>query len=166
MENEIITALEDVRYHLPASKHKAVIDEAIESLKSLQAEIKMFERQNRCLISEVKIKENNLNHLREMYNDAHTIVKKVNERFINKCKELQAAKAEIEKNKPIPKHGDFFTGNVDMGSEYNKKLKAEAIKEFAVKLKIMLVKYDMYGTLEISNDIDNLVAEMVGAENE
>ena len=41
--------------------------------------------------------------------------------------------------------------------------RAEAIKEFAEKLKEMLVKYDMYGTLYIVEDIDNLVKEMVGA---
>ena len=41
----------------------------------------------------------------------------------------------------------------------------DGIKEFAERLIAMLAKYDMYGTLYIVEDIDNLVKEMVGADN-
>lgn len=44
--------------------------------------------------------------------------------------------------------------------------RTEAIKEVAEKLKAMLAKYDMYGILYIVEDIDNLVKERVGAEDE
>lgn len=39
---ELIKALEDMRYHLTASKHKALIDDTIDTLRSQNAEIKML----------------------------------------------------------------------------------------------------------------------------
>lgn len=96
MASEIIKGLENVRYHLPAGEHKAVIDDAIECINRQQAEIERLTKYN----TDVAYKH---------YNDG--------------------------------------------------------IKEFADKLKAMLAKYDMYGTLYIVEDIDNLVKEMVGADN-
>ena len=119
---ELITSLEDVRYHLPASKHKAVIDEAIDLIKNQQAEI-----------------------------DRLKSIIKTNDEII----------AELEEQQELDE-------TADGGASCHLCIKVHtdnAIKEFAEKLKAKLVKYDMYGTLEISNDIDNLVAEMVGADN-
>ena len=41
----------------------------------------------------------------------------------------------------------------------------DGIKEFAERLIAMLAKYDMYGTLYIIEDIENLAKETVGADN-
>ena len=60
-------------------------------------------------------------------------------------------------------HGDFFTGNVDMGSEYNKRLKAEAIIEFAEYLKHdYFGGFNTYGIGAIHARIDAAAKEMAG----
>ena len=116
----------------------AICGDALELIQSLQAQIKTLEGQNRCLISEVKIKENNLNHLQERYNDAHAIVKKVNERFINKCRELQTVKVELEKV-------ETNIYEIAMQKAVAEKVRAEAIKEFAESLKGYFGTFNTYG---------------------
>lgn len=49
------------------------------------------------LQSDLRLKENDCNHLEGKYADAQAAVKRANERFVNKCKELQTAKAETVK---------------------------------------------------------------------
>jgi FtsZ-binding cell division protein ZapB len=44
--NEIIKALEDIRYHLTASKHKQIVDDAIETINRQQAEIEQYKDYN------------------------------------------------------------------------------------------------------------------------
>lgn len=43
-DNEIINALEYIRYHLTASKHKEVIDDAIDLINRQQAEIERLKK--------------------------------------------------------------------------------------------------------------------------
>ena len=101
-DNEIINALEYIRYHLTASKHKEVIDDAIDVINRLQAEIE---------------------DLRKVVID-------------------------------------------DYATEYDNKIIAEAIKEFAEKLKekaeILLVGQNGNYYSISDKDIDNLVKEKVG----
>ena len=60
-------------------------------------------------------------------------------------------------------HGDFFTGKVNMGSEYNKRLKAEAIIEFAEYLKHdYFGGFNTYGIGAIHARIDAAAKEMAG----
>ena len=77
----------------------------------------------------------------------------------------------MPENRLIQIHGDFFTGNVDM-SDHIQKIKNEAIKEFAERLK----KYQYKASSSWSGItttskvvdvyvIDNLVKEMVGKDN-
>ncbi len=42
---EIIKEAEKVKYHLPASKHKAVIDDAVAALRGHKAELDKFDKQ-------------------------------------------------------------------------------------------------------------------------
>ncbi len=53
MTDNIINDLENVRYHLTASKHKQVIDDAIDLINRQQAEI---ERLNSCVKSEDEVR--------------------------------------------------------------------------------------------------------------
>lgn len=73
-------------------------------------------------------------------------------------------KAEIEKHKPKIINGSFFTGNVEM-KEHNRKIRAEAIKEFAEKLKDEYFGgYLTYGINAIFARIDRAVKEVAGEE--
>jgi hypothetical protein len=46
MTDEIIKGLENVKYHLPASSHKAVIDDAIDYINEQRAEIERLKKYN------------------------------------------------------------------------------------------------------------------------
>ena len=108
IDKDIIKALEDIRYHLTASKHKQVIDDAIDLINILQAENENYSHNNQKLVVE------NLQMIKSI-----------------------------------------------------KHLKADAIKEFAERLKeeTNRVYYvESIALLNVHEIINNLVKEMVGEE--
>ncbi len=53
-DKEIIEKLENVRYHLPAGEHKAVIDDAIECINQQREEIDKLTKWNKIKIEEMR----------------------------------------------------------------------------------------------------------------
>lgn len=54
----------------------------------------------------------------------------------------------------------------DYATEYDNKIKSEAIKEFAERLKEETLTTDKFGEILLVQDIDNLAKEMVGENND
>ena len=76
---------------------------------------------------------------------------------------INSQKAEIEKLKE--KNESLDTLVLSYG-DYVTKARAEAIKEFAERLKAEKFKYSPFGELVYVKDIDKLVKQMVGEDND
>ena len=99
MTDEIIKGLENVRYHLPASSHKAAIDVAIDYINKQQAEIdrchKEFEELN--IIEEEERKEALENARKSVgIRDGADAGKQAVKWFVTRIVELNKQLADVE----------------------------------------------------------------------
>ena len=88
-DNEIINALEYIRYHLTASKHKEVIDDAIDLINRQQAEIEDLKKIKENSLEIISIGENQILEIREKS------IKEFAKRLKNKWKLLFIAYPQI-----------------------------------------------------------------------
>ena len=151
-------------YNLKAKKEGLIAGQ--ESLqKALAAKIAESEKQSqkfKVLVSDHKTLQQSFDNLKGLYEEQKARVKKAKEKSIYFAKELQKAKAEIERlNKAGEK--DFEAIAVSTVDRHQKWIKRRAIKEFAERLKDNFPYKNACYTFEgIEYRINNLVKEMVG----
>ena len=96
----------------------------------------------------------------DVLRDSNRVVRKAEEEITRQKTEIEQLKFEIAKL--LPK-GCPYAIQVEVSNKLEAQIKAEAVKEFAARLK-EIVKFtdDTYECWEIEGYIDNLVKEMVG----
>ncbi len=103
----------------------ALYNEKVCFCNEQKAKIEALQMDNQQLQSDIINSNQNLDHIEGLWKSEKEKVEKAKQKVINICKELQKAKAEIEDLREI-----VFTDR----TEAIKKLKAEAVREFAEKL--------------------------------
>lgn len=133
IDNEIIKALEDVRYHLTASKHKEVIDDAIDVINRLQAGVENQSQNFKVLVSDHRCLQLSFDNLKGLYQAEKEKVESAKSKSIYFAKKFQKARAEIERLQNLTEK-DFEQTAISTVKRHQKWIEYRAIKEFAERL--------------------------------
>ena len=140
-------------------KNEKIIKAANDLIETQKAENETQSQNFKVLVSDHRCLQHSFDNLKDLYESEKAKVEKANEKSIYFAKELQTAKAEIERLQTDNSSMQSTLAKMSMGVE---QAKAEAIKEFAKRLKAEYKKHFSSEWIAVYNTIDNLVKEMVG----
>lgn len=137
-----------------------VAEEILDLINRQKSEIENQSENFKVLVSDHRTLQQSFDNLKGLYEAEKARVEKAKEKSIYFAKELQTAKAEIEKLQTDNSSMQSTLAKMSMGVE---QAKAKAIKEFAEAFKVKFAKERYRDNYVIDDEmLDNLVKEMVG----
>lgn len=168
--NEIIKALEEI---LNREYREDIVPTAIATIEFFKCVYNLICRQNSKIealqMVYNQLRSDNINanqnhdHITNLWEVEKEKVEKAKQKVINVCKELQTAKAEIER---LTEHNNTLINRVDDLVYKCDCIKQEAIKEFAERFEDELGEDLINYYPHILTVLDNLVEEMTEGEKE
>lgn len=156
---DITSELEYARYHCTSTKGKMAINDAIDLINRLQAEIENYSHNVKQLASDIR---NYQIELQAMRNSANSFKSKYKS-AVDTAKELQTVikekDAEIKRLTTIAKLGNMRADDYRAMRDKCKTARAEAIKEFAEGL---IEKAYSDGKYEYRFYVENFLKEKLG----
>lgn len=176
-DNEIIKALEccacsdGCENCLYAKQCDGVehLTNALDLINRQKAKNEALQMDNQQLQSDIINENQNYDHIKGLWEVEKEKVEKAKQKVINVCKELQTAKAEIERLEKEHNNG-FEKWKIldertkeryeELYQEAKGVVRTEAIKEFAERLKLRFSSTLSYSGGAIARAVDKLVKEM------